>query len=231
MSGIPLEYSVANHHLAREGVTVMVETGNVAVAASAAPPGEAKVNLTLEVDDLTAEQQADLIAKLGCTESELPDRLARVGVAAYSDYMEMIQGIPLPGRAEEVRERRLLHLLKRYATPDALLTEYQIAAMFQMNQLEAGRLLRNVRARYHAELDSRIKTAAKTVLESAWQVQGNFRVQVTSSNLLDDLRWTVTTRAPDLDQIVKVRGSAALYDIPPDTYPKLCEAYGATAVS
>jgi hypothetical protein len=193
-------------------------------------PGEDRMELTIQVDDLTAEQQADVIAKLGCTEDELPDRLARVGVAAYSDYMEMIQGVPLPGRAEEVKEKRLLHLLKRYATPSVLLTEYEIAAMFQMNHLEAGRLLRNVRARYHAELDSRVKAAARKILESANQVEGNFRVQVTSSNLLDALQFMVTSRAPNLDQIGKVRGSAALYDIPPDTYTKLCEAYGATAV-
>ena len=191
----------------------------------------AKMELRLEVDDLNTEQREDLVAKLGCLESELTDRLARIASAAYSDYMEMILGVPMPFRAEEVKEKRLLHLLKKYTVAGVLLTENEIAAMFQVNEQEARRLLRNVRARYHAELDSRVKAAAKQILESARVVENNFRVQVTSSNLLDALRSTVTSRAPNLDQIAKVRGSAALYDIPPDTYAKLCEAYGAVAVA
>jgi len=156
---------------------------------------EAKVELRLQVDDLNPEQRADLITKLGCTEPELMDRLARIASAAYSDYMEMLLGVPMPFRAEEVKERRLLHLIKRYTAVGVLLTENEIAAMFQVNEQEARRLLRNVRARYHAELDSRVKAAAKHILESAQPVEENLRVQVTSSNLLDALRSTVTSRA------------------------------------
>ena len=73
------------------------------------------MELRLQVDDLNAEQKTDLVAKLGCPESELTSRLTRIASAAYSDYMEMILGVPMPFRAEEVKERRLLHLLKRYA--------------------------------------------------------------------------------------------------------------------
>ena len=184
------------------------------------------MDLTLHVDDLDAEQKRDLLEKFRCTDSELSDRLARMATAAYDDYLEMIQGVPLPSRAEEVREKRLLHLLKRYATDGVLLTENDIALMFQMSGQEAGRLLRNVRAHYHAELDSRVRVAVREILEPAKYVKGNYRIQVTSVNLLDVLKSTVTRVAPNLDQIVKVRGSAALYDIPPDTYKKLCELYG-----
>lgn len=186
------------------------------------------MDLILHVDDLDAEEQQDLLEKFRCTESELSDRLARVATAAYEDYLEMIRGIPLPSRAEEVRERRLLHLLKRYATDGLWLTENDIAVMFQMSGQEAGRLLRNVRAHYHADLDSRVKAAVRKILESAKNVKGSYRIEITSLNLLDALKWTVTSVAPNLDQIVKVRGSAALYDIPPDTYKKLCEVYGAS---
>lgn len=184
------------------------------------------MDLILHVDDLDAEQQRDLLEKFRCTDSELPDRLARMATAAYDEYLEMIRGVPLPSRAEEVREKRLLHLLKRYATDGVLLTENDIAVMFQMSGQEAGRLLRNVRAHYHAELDSRVKTAVREILESAKLVKGNYQIQITSANLLDVLKSTVASAAPNLDQIVKVRGSAALYDIPPDTYKRLCEIYG-----
>jgi hypothetical protein len=192
--------------------------------------GGAEMRLTLEVDDLTASQREDLTRKLGCGDPELSKRLARVATAAYSDYMEMILGVPLPGRAEEVKEKRLLHLLKSYVEGPVLFTESEIAVMFQMNEQEAARLLRNVRARYHAELDSRVSEAVKDILEAAQSVQGNFRVKVTSHNLLDALRVTVTSRAPNLGQIAKVRGLAALYDIPPDTYPILCEEYNAAPI-
>lgn len=181
----------------------------------------------LHVDELDAEQRQDLLEKFRCSDSELSDRLVRVATAAYDDYLEMICGVPLPSRTEEVREKRLLHLLKRYATDGVLLTENDIAVMFQMSGQEASRLLRNVRAHYHAELDSRVKAAVREILESAIDVKGNHRIQITSTNLLDVLKSTVASVAPDLDQIIKVRGSAALYDIPPDTYKKLCQIYDA----
>lgn len=89
------------------------------------------MEFSLLVEDLEVEQQAKLQATFGCSDSELPDRLARIAAAAYEDYLEMIQGVPLPSRTEEVRERRLLHLLKKYATDGVLLKENEIAAMFQ----------------------------------------------------------------------------------------------------
>lgn len=183
------------------------------------------MRLDLEIGELGTEQQAKLREKLRCDNSDLRNHLSRIAAAAYEDYLEMVQGVPLPSSAEEIRERRLLHLLKRYAPDGALLTESQIAGMFQMSTQEAARLLRNVRSHYHEELDVRVAAAVRAILESAIKTNGKFRIQVTSANLLDVLRSTVTSVAPDLDQIIKVRASAALYDIPPDTYIKLREAY------
>ena len=98
--------------------------------------------------------------------------------------------------------------------------------MFQMSEQEAARLLRDVRSHFHEELDARVTTAIREILDSAEGDGRTRRVTVTSANLLDVLRSTVTNMAPDLDQVVKVRGSAALYDIPPDTFLMLCDAFG-----
>jgi hypothetical protein len=182
--------------------------------------------MRVEVEELDEGQKARLRATLGWSESEIDGRLSRIAQAAYEEYLEMIQGIPLPARAEEVREKRLLHLLRKYAADGELLTEREIAALFQMSEREAARLLRNVRSHYHDELDARVTAAARKILRSAKQADDNRRVRITSANLLDVLKSTVASMAPDLDQIVKVRGSAALYDIPPDTYRMLCDAFG-----
>lgn len=180
----------------------------------------------VEVEELDERQKARLLATLGWGDSELESRLSRIVQAAYEEYLEMIQGIPLPARAEEVREKRLLHLLRKYAADGELLTEREIAALFQMSEREAARLLRNVRSHYHAELDARVTAAVRKILQSAQQADPSYRVRITSANLLDVLKSTVASMAPDLDQIVKVRGSAALYDIPPDTYAMLRDAFG-----
>jgi hypothetical protein len=182
--------------------------------------------MQVEVDEIVKGQRAKLRAALGCDDSELPDRLSRIANAAYEEYLEMIQGVPLPTRAGEVRERRLLHLLRKYADDGRLLTEREIAAMFQMSQQEAARLLRDVRSHYHEELDARVTTAIREILDCARGDGRTHRARITSANLLDVLKSTVASTAPDLDQIVKVRGSAALYDIPPDTYRMLCDAFG-----
>lgn len=52
----------------------------------------------------------------------------------------MILGIPLPDRMDKVKERRPLHILKKYAVDGMLLTENEIAAMFQTSEQEASRM-------------------------------------------------------------------------------------------
>jgi hypothetical protein len=182
---------------------------------------------------LQPEDEVRLARVLGCvTDQEAAERVSGVARAAFSDYVEMLLGSALPNRAEEIRERRLLYLLRHYAREGELLTEIQIAAMFQLNESESRRLLRGVRSRFKSELDARVSTAIVALLESATKPdEDSFRVQLTSDNLLEALRMAVTINAPQLDQIVKVRGSAGLYDIPVDTYTELCREFSANPSS
>ncbi len=188
------------------------------------------MQLLLETNEfLDDAERARLRVTLGCAAEEEAEKLSRIMRAAFGEYLTMLLGTPVSNRAEEVREKRLLQLLRYYAQPNELLTEQQISAMFQLNDTEARRLLRSVRAKYRVELDARVANAAATILENAVeQDSGDYRVQLTSENVLEALRLTVTIRAPQLDQIVKVRGSAGLYDIPPDTYAILCQEFDAT---
>ncbi|HUZ40844.1 MAG TPA: hypothetical protein VMU68_05580 [Acidimicrobiales bacterium] len=180
---------------------------------------------------LSSKEQAHLAKTLGWAPPEVSNKLTGILKAAFSDYTEMLLGSPLPSRADEIREKRLLHLLRHYAKAGELLTEIQICAMFQLNESEARRLLRGVRSRFRSELDDRVATSVVALLQSAKkQNDGNFRVQLTSDNLLDALKMAVTVNAPQLDQIIRVRGAAGLYDIPPDTYGELCKEFNATPV-
>lgn len=191
------------------------------------------MKLELETNEVLNDSDTErLAATLACTEGQLPERLAGILRAAFADYLEMILGLPLPNRADEVLERRLLHLLEHYAGDDELLSEPQISSLFQVTESTARRMLRNVRTRYRAELDGRVRESLRRLLESAVRQDpsGQCRVQVTSENLLEALRLTVTVNAPQLDQIAKVRASAALFDVPPDTYKMLCDEFGAAAV-
>jgi hypothetical protein len=181
---------------------------------------------------LDATQVSQLAKTLNWATPEIiATKLTGIMESAFADYVEMLMGSPLPGRAEEIREKRLLHLLRHYADEDELLSEIQISAMFQLNESESRRLLRGVRSRFRSELDNRIAASVVALLESATKHDdNNYRVQLTSDNLLDALRLSVTINAPQLDQIVKVRGAAGLYDIPVDTYNELCDQFKATRV-
>jgi len=181
---------------------------------------------------LNKEQQTQLAKSLDWkTPESITVKLTGVMAAAFSDYIDMLLGSPLPSRAEEIREKRLLHLLRHYVQKDELLTEIQISAMFQLNESESRRLLRGVRSRFRSELDNRVATSIVSLLESATKPDDdNRRVQLTSENLLDALKMSVTINAPQLDQIVKVRGAAGLFDIPIDTYNNLCDQFNATKV-
>lgn len=183
--------------------------------------------LNLNVSVELGDSEKNLLKKtLKCNSNdELVESLTRIAKAAFREYLEMILGKQLPTRANEIYERRLFHLLKYYYT-GKIPSEAEVASMFQITQSSSRTLLRNVRAKFKYDLEEELLNTIQETLRHAVLKGDSFRVVIQCENILEELQQTVSIKAPQLDQISKVKGSAGIYNIPEDTFTLLANHFG-----
>ena len=190
------------------------------------------MRITIDLTPILGEHELDTLHRVLDTDGEdeqLVKALEHIGLAAAEEYLEMLLGKQIPSRAQDVREHRLHLLLRRYFV-DQIPQEARIASFFQLTETQSRSLLRNTRTKYRFELADALKNTIRELLGNATQADedGPYRIVITSENLLEELRHVVAVEAPQLDQISKVRGSAGVYEIPPDTWDVLTQHFEAT---
>jgi len=185
------------------------------------------LEITINLDTVIGEEENRVLRRVleGESEEDLNNSLSRVGSAAINEYLEMILGKQLPTRANEIWERRLLHLLKHYYI-GRIPSETEISSIFQITNSTSRSLLRNVRTKFRFDLEDEINNTIQLTLQSAHQQgDGSYRVVINSDNVLEELKHMVSIVAIELDQIQRVKNSAGLHSIPEDTFLRLCDAY------
>jgi hypothetical protein len=185
------------------------------------------MNISIDLTQLINNEEKEALKKVLETndETNLIEKLQKIGIAAMSEYLEMILGKQIPGKANEIKERRLYHLLKYYFENE-IPNESLISSLFQLTEKGSCTLLRNVRTKFKYELETPLNNTIINLLITAEKKNGNYRVVIKSENILELLKHVVSNRAPRLEQISKVKNSAGVYNIPEDTFEELCSHYG-----
>jgi hypothetical protein len=187
--------------------------------------GRGKLQISIDLLNLiTNGEKEELKNVLGCDDDSLKTATEGIAKAAMSEYLEMILGKQFPTRAREIKERRLFHLLKHHFI-GRIPSESEVSSIFQLTESESRALLRNVRTRFKFDLKEELVFTVRETLLTATMNNGNYRVIIQSENILEELRQTVAVKAPQLDQISKVKNSAGVYNIPEDTFVVLCDQY------
>lgn len=186
------------------------------------------MEIYLNLDQFVGENESRVLKRvLGCqADEELQEKLTGISKAAVYEYLEMLLGKQLPTRANEMRERRLFLLLKNYFIA-RIPSEAEVFSMFQLTESDSRSLLRNVRTKFRFELEDELLNTIRATLECASQHNGgDYRVVISSENILEELKQKVSVIVAELDQIQKVKNSAGVYVIPEDTFNRLNATYG-----
>lgn len=178
-------------------------------------------------NDLLDEQEIQkLMTLFNCqSDEEFNLALKNVTLAALTEYKEMLLGKGLPTRADEIKQHRLFHLVKHYFR-GVMPTEAEVSSMFQLTETESRALIRNVRTRFRYQLEAEILNTLQQTVISAELNEDKYHVVIQSDNVLEELNRVVSTNAPQLDPVTKVRGSARKYQISEDTYELLSNVLG-----
>ncbi|HYF82344.1 MAG TPA: hypothetical protein VEB00_04870 [Clostridia bacterium] len=186
------------------------------------------MDITMDLDNIIDDQEKTVLrGVLNCQNNEeLQGALTCIGESAMCEYLEMILGKQLPTRGDEIRERRLYHLLKHYFI-DTFPSEREISLLFQLTDTGSRSLLRNVRTKFRYNLEEEIRNSIIRVLADARrQHDGSYNVITHSDNLLEELKRIADIEAVELQPIVKVKNSNGVHSIPEDTFNVLRGYYG-----
>jgi len=187
------------------------------------------LQLCLNVDKLADKNDKTTLVKvLGCSdEASLESALRGIAEAALCEYLEMLLGKQVPTKAAEAQERRLYHLIMRFFD-GRFPRESEITSMFQLTERASRTLLRNTRTKYHYALEPNLRATIGTLLSTAEResANGDYQITIQSMTIIEELKRTVSTIAPTLKQVKRLRDAAGIYVFPVDTYRRLCDHYG-----
>jgi len=178
------------------------------------------VDIRLPDDWVTADEKQKLAQLLNAhTHEEYEAAIARVARAALDEYKEMLLGQGLPTRADEIKQRRLFHLIKRHFR-GRIPSESEVADMFQLTEAQSRALIQSVRTRFRYDLEQELLETLRSTLMSATfdEDAEEYRVVIRSDNVLEAMRAILEEEAPQLPSITKVRGSSRNYSISVDSY-------------
>lgn len=185
--------------------------------------------IRVELDDIFDDDEIRKLKKvIGLNESDDPsETLLNITNAALNEYKQMLLGMGLPSRADEILQYRLYYLIKHYFR-DTIPTESQVSSMFQLTPQKSRSLIRNVTTRFKYDLENELDNTLKETISSAeWVNQENeFHIVIKSNNVIEQLNRIIASLAPDLDLIRKVRFQAGIYLVSDDSFMLLCQEFG-----
>jgi hypothetical protein len=179
------------------------------------------MSITIDLpDDFFTQDERQRLERLFKAKgnAKFSEALQKVVRAALNEYKEMFLGISLPSRAGEIRERRLLHLIKHYFLV-GLPSEAEVSSMFQLTRSQSKSLIRNVMTKFHYDLKQEaLNTLIKTVDQAKWNANRNeYHVAIQSDVVLNELNRIIGTEIPHLDPVSKVKDMARTYSISKDS--------------
>lgn len=113
-------------------------------------------NITTSID-LEPDELAALADALGCSQAQVPARLAGFAQAALREYAEMILGTGPVASATEMRERRLVRLI-RHAYAGRFPDVHEISRVFNVPPTAAKTMLRNVMSKHRRQISAAVQS-------------------------------------------------------------------------
>lgn len=176
--------------------------------------------------DFTDADKAQLAATFGCAVSALDAEMASYAAAGQEEYLRMILGQRVFTRGEDIREYRLL-LMIRHVFGDRLPSEHQVSALFHTTMTQSRTLLRSVLAKYQYELQDVLKATLKEVLAAARPDLNDDqarRLDIDNTNVLEALNQQIAALDGSLSLVAKVTGTGSEYRIAQSSYDRVLKS-------
>lgn len=175
--------------------------------------------------DLGEQEETRLARILECDRGDLSEVLAPYASAALAEYVRMFLGERVYTRGSDIREYRLLLLIKHVldgAVPD----DSYVSALFQTNAGQSRGLIRAVLSKFQYEVEAGVQGTVKDVVDRGRREGDSdvWTVIIRSGNVVDALNRQIEVLSGALPLVTRTPGTGARYEIKRSTYLRLCEA-------
>ena len=181
---------------------------------------------TLKLDK---QEEKILRERLQCQDdTEFAEKFNTVAAAAVEEYCRMILGQKVFNRATDLREYRLLLLIKTLYH-NTIPNEQAVSALFQTTPAESKTLIRSTTSKYKYELKEAVAETLKDIIaeaEPADEKDNKHRVVIKSATQVDELNRILLLKDGTLPKIKKDAGSVSQYIIEASSYEALREYLG-----
>lgn len=178
------------------------------------------MRIEIELPDpfLTDEDKKRLQKSLGAdTPARMDEAFKRLARAALEEYKEMLLGPGIPLRVDEVRQRRLYHLIRNYYVT-RIPSEGEISRVFQLTSTQARSLLRSVLARYGNDFGDTIQQMLVDPVNAArCDDNGKCSMHIRFPWVADALNEMIAGEATEHDRIRRKPGTYSVYIASTDT--------------
>lgn len=182
------------------------------------------MNVQFDIDDeIFNDDQKEIFRKILKLRNgtDMQMALDKIGKAALYEYLKMIVEGGMPGRADEIKQDRLLYLIQNYFE-DTLPTEMQISTIFQLTKSQSTTLLKNTVSRFRQKLEPVITNTMKQVIALAVYSEPSYLVVIHSDVVRNELNMLIMQNEPTFKPIARKKGSAGQFIISEDSYGLLC---------
>lgn len=187
-------------------------TGAYAVASPNGVP-MATHNVTTSID-LEPDELADLADTLACSTAQVPAKLAGFAQAALREYAEMMLGTGPIASATEMRERRLVHLI-RHAYAGRIPDVHEISRVFNVPPNTATTMLRNAMSKHRRQIVAAVQSDIDDFKAGCQQQPDqNWRVAVSNPVLVEMLNARLEKAGAGKARITKDLKTLGEYNVP-----------------
>lgn len=172
---------------------------------------------------LTAADEAEISAILGCPSAQLRTKLNECAAASMKEYLTMIRGQKVFKRGSDMLEYRLFLLIES-AFGGKIPDESTVSSLFQTTITESRALIRAVISKYQYQLRTYIDATISAALGAASRQNNGdpYAVVINSQNVVDELNKVLADIDGNLASVAKRRGSVSTYEIAASSYTRLC---------
>jgi hypothetical protein len=171
--------------------------------------------------ELSESERSQLAMILAVDPDDVDKALSRYGAAATEEYVRMMLGQRVFTRGQDVREYRLLLMIKHVFAP-TLPSEQQVSRLFQTTTSQSRALLRAVMSKYQYELREVIHATLAGVLDRACYRDDDQVWEVTAdAETVAALNRELVAVDGTLPEVTHVVGTVGMYEIHPSAYHAL----------
>lgn len=184
-----------------------------------------RLRIEIELPSLTDEERAQLSAILEVDDEDLDGELASYVTASSEEYLRMFLGQRVFTRGSDIREYRLLLLIKT-ALGGRIPGEAEVSRLFQTTESQSRSLIRSVMSKFqydlHEEIDATLRDLIVDVEHE--EIDGDLTdvdLVIDSDNLVDELNRRIQAMDGTLPAVQKKRGTASTYVVKPSSFTRL----------